>query len=478
MRGKLTEQLPEDGTAEDLFQQIQEEKEELAKNGELYREKLISTISPCDIPYSIPKSWIWVRLGELSKVITKGSSPKWQGISYTDADNGILFVTSENIGKGKMIFDKKKYIQKQFNDNHQSSILQKGDILTNIVGASIGRTALFDLDTENANINQAVCIIRLVNAAISEYVLQYLCSERAVNLMLGKVVDTARANLSLTSVSNLLLPLPPLAEQKRIVEKIEQIFSILDAIDALQAKYAGNLSALKAKLIDAAIQGKLTEQLPEDGTAEEHYIRVKESKDKTLRERRGRADKNIKEVDQYVPYSIPSNWKWIRLGEIGLFKKGPFGSALTKSMFVPKGVDTIKVYEQQHAIKKNADLGSYYITRTYFDDKMSGFEVKPGDILVSCAGTIGETYVMPDNIEQGIINQALMRVTLADGINKQFFQFYFDAYLKSSAKLGNGSAIINIPPFDIIKNWYFPLPPLAEQERIVNQLNELFAAMG
>ena len=125
MRGKLTEQLPEDGTAEDLFQQIQEEKEELAKNGELYREKLISTISPCDIPYSIPKSWIWVRLGELSKVITKGSSPKWQGISYTDADNGILFVTSENIGKGKMIFDKKKYIQKQFNLHSRTNMTRK-----------------------------------------------------------------------------------------------------------------------------------------------------------------------------------------------------------------------------------------------------------------------------------------------------------------------------------------------------------------
>lgn len=100
-----------------------------------------------------------------------------------------------------------------------------------------------------------------------------------------------------------------------------------------------------------------------------------------------------------MPFKIPSHWKWIRLGDIGLFKKGPFGSALTKSMFVQKGMDTVKVYEQQHAIKKDWELGTYYITREYFNEKMIGFEVMPGDIIVSCAGTIGETYIMPDEIE-------------------------------------------------------------------------------
>ena len=98
----------------------------------------------------------------------------------------------------------------------------------------------------------------------------------------------------------------------------------------------------------------------------------------------------------------------------------------------------------------------------------------PGDIIISCAGTIGETYIIPDGIEQGIINQALMRVTLAEGINKKFFQYYFDANLKKSAQIeSNGSAIKNIPPFDVLKNWYFPLTSIEEQGRIVEKIAAL-----
>ena len=222
------------------------------------------------------------------------------------------------------------------------------------------------------------------------------------------------------------------------------------------------------------MQGKLTQQLPEDGNAQDLYNVIQEEKEIILKERKGRADKNNTIVDETVPFEIPCTWKWIHLGEIGLFKKGPFGSALTKSMFVPKGEDTVKVYEQQHAIKKDESLGTYYITRDYFDEQMSGFEVKSGDIIVSCAGTIGETFIMPEEIEQGIINQALMRVTIVSSINKKFFQYFFDANLKKSAQNeSNGSAIKNIPPFDVLKKWYFPLVPINEQKRIVEKIEEI-----
>ena len=228
IQGKLTEQLESDGTAEELFVQIQEEKQKLIKEGKIKKEKPLPPVSDEEIPFEIPKSWKWVRLGNLSKLITKGSSPKWQGVNYTDSEKGILFVTSENVGVCQMLLQRKKYIEKKFNDTHKSSIIIKGDILTNIVGASIGRTAIFDENDENANINQAVCVIRLINYSMNNFILRYMSGNDAVSLMIGKTVDTARANLSLTSVANLLVPLPPLTEQKRIADKLDEILKIIE----------------------------------------------------------------------------------------------------------------------------------------------------------------------------------------------------------------------------------------------------------
>lgn len=230
IQGKLVEQRPEEGTGEKLYQQIQAEKQVLIERGEVYREKELSNISDDEIPFDIPNSWTWCKLGELTKTITKGSSPKWQGVSYTDKEHGILFVTSENVGAEQLLLSKEKYVGKGFNAMHPASILQKGDLLTNIVGASIGRTAVFDLDVADANINQAVCIIRLVNQNIADYVLKFLNSAVAIEMMTKKSVDSARANLSLTSVTNLLIPLPPLAEQKRIVAKLEEILPLCERL--------------------------------------------------------------------------------------------------------------------------------------------------------------------------------------------------------------------------------------------------------
>ena len=106
---------------------------------------------------------------------------------------------------------------------------------------------------------------------------------------------------------------------------------------------------------------------------------------------------------------------------------------------------------------------------------MKNFTVSSGDVIVSCAGTIGETYVMPDNIELGIINQALMRMTITKEIDLEYFLIYFDIILKKDSKTySKGSAIKNIPPFEILRNYLFPIPPFKEQERIVMKINKLF----
>lgn len=232
---------------------------------------------------------------------------------------------------------------------------------------------------------------------------------------------------------------------------------------------------LKNSILQRAIEGRLVEQRAEEGTGAELYKLINKNEIDLIKRGIIKKEKELLPIkeEEYL-FEIPKSWAWVRFGKLGRFKKGPFGSALTKDKFVPKGANTVKVYEQKNAIRKDATIGDYYITKEYFDEKLSGFLVSSGDILVSCAGTIGETFVMPQNIEKGIINQALMRMTLFEHINIDFFLIYFNYVLKNSAKESSkGSAIKNIPPFSILKNYLVALPPLAEQKRIVEKIEEL-----
>ncbi|WP_416333606.1 restriction endonuclease subunit S [Bacteroides stercoris] len=160
---------------------------------------------------------------------------------------------------------------------------------------------------------------------------------------------------------------------------------------------------------------------------------------------------------------------------MAFYKKGPFGSSLTKAMFVPKSNDTYKVYEQKNAIQKDNTLGSYFITKEKYDS-LIGFAIQPYDIIVSCAGTIGETYVLPQNSQEGIINQALMLIRLYSREIEQFYLLYFDFILKEEAyKESKGTAIKNIPPFDVLKGFHIPLPPISEQQRILKEIEHWFS---
>ena len=181
----------------------------------------------------------------------------------------------------------------------------------------------------------------------------------------------------------------------------------------------------------------------------------------------------IVNIDDEIPFDIPESWAWCRLGNLGEYKKGPFGSAITKSIFIEDTGSNPKVYEQKNAIYKNSIIGSYYITEEKFLELIS-FELNPDDIIVSCAGTIGETFIMPSDMRRGIMNQALMRVRLYNLQICKFYLIYFDLVLKKQSRLkGKGTAITNIPPLDILKKYLIPLPPLEEQKRIVEAIENL-----
>jgi len=236
-----------------------------------------------------------------------------------------------------------------------------------------------------------------------------------------------------------------------------------------------NAQQLRNSILQQAIQGKLVPQDPADEPASVLLQRIRKEKERLVKE--GKLKKKDLEskpiAEDEIPFEIPNGWAFCRLGDLGDYRKGPFGSSLTKSMFVPKSETSVKVYEQKNAIQKDWRLGEYYISSAKYES-MKSFTVLPGDIIVSCAGTIGETYYLPNDAVLGIINQALMRVKLFDNQMVLYWQLLFDYVMISNTKMkGNGSAIKNIPPFEILKNIVIPLPPLPEQRRIVAKIEEL-----
>lgn len=174
-------------------------------------------------PVSNEKGWEVKELGELSSLVTKGSSPNWQGIEYVTDDSQVLFVTSENVREGYLDLSKRKYLQNEFNEKQKRSILKKGDFLINIVGASIGRACMFDIETK-ANINQAVSLVRLKNECINEkYLLFFLNSKSALLQYDNMKVSVARANLSLQNIKDLEILNPPIQFQNQFAEKVQVI---------------------------------------------------------------------------------------------------------------------------------------------------------------------------------------------------------------------------------------------------------------
>ena len=372
--------------------------------------------------------WGTKKLGEVCETfngIWKGSKPPLRNVGVIRSTNFTKECGFDSRDEKTVFIDveEKKFLKRK---------LQCGDIVVERSGGGpnqpVGRVLYFNLKDGDYTISNFTSALRVKdNGELDSYYLyRALCAlyfSGVTAKMQGNSINII--NLHFDEYLNLDIPIPPLSEQKRIVKKIDAAF---DKIDALKANAEKNLANAK-ELFQSAL-------------------------DEAMRPKKG--------------------WVEKRLGEVGEYRKGPFGSSLTKRMFVPKGPTTIKVYEQKNAIRKSATLGEYYITRDYFNEKMRGFEVLPGDVIVSCAGTIGETFIMPENMEQGIINQALMRMRISALIDKSYFLYYFDHILKKSANdLSNGSAMKNIPPFSVFKQLIIPVTTLAEQQEIVKRLDFL-----
>jgi type I restriction enzyme S subunit len=214
----------------------------------------------------LPEGWCWASFDQITHLVTKGSSPNWQGFEYQEA--GVPFVRSQNVRWGYLDLDSSVYLPEEFNEDQSRSIIEVGDVLLNIVGASIGRAAEATRDLAGANLNQAVAIIRLVDRSIvPSYVVKYLVSARAQERIQHRVVDVARANLSLSDIKTMILPLPHLAEQRRIVEEVELRLSVVQALERSVEANLTRAERLRQAILKKAFQGRLVSQDPDDEPA-------------------------------------------------------------------------------------------------------------------------------------------------------------------------------------------------------------------
>jgi len=232
----------------------------------------------------LPEGWRWVKLGQLTYLITKGASPKWQGIRYVEDEQQVLFITSENVRKNYVDLAKSKFVEDRFNEKQPNSILAKGDLLFNIVGASIGRAAVFSNDVK-ANVNQAVSVVRLVYRETSSYLSAYLNSKIASVLYMRNIVDVARANLSLADVSNIPVPVSSIKEASVIQSILESHLFTIDHLTRTIDNALSQAGLLRQAILKKAFSGKLVPQDPNDEPASELLKRIKEEREKATQAR-------------------------------------------------------------------------------------------------------------------------------------------------------------------------------------------------
>lgn len=473
IQGKLIEQRDEEGTAKELLEKIKAEKEQLIKEKKIKKEKSLPEITEDEIPFEIPESWEWARIGQISALITKGTTPRGGNVAYLS--DGIGFLRAENVaGIDKLNISNLKYIDEDTHNNFlKRSILQENDILITIAG-TLGRTAIVKKEYLPLNANQAISIVRLVNGNMVNllYLVYAINSPSIQILIMGQKKITAIPNLTLEIIENCIIPLPPLEEQKRIVAKIESLMPYIEQYDkaytkveALNKKFPEDM---QKSILQYAIQGKLVEQRAEEGTAEELYVKIQEEKEKLIKEKKIKKEKPLPEIsEEEIPFEIPESWKWVRLRNI-VYNRGQKKPDKRFSY-----IDIGSIDNNNQRLNNNEQL----IEPDQAPSRARKI-VEYGDILYST--------VRPYLHNMCIINKEFKNEPIAStgfavmscykNIHNKFLFYFllspvFDAYANSTEN-SKGVAYPAINDERLYRA-VVPLPPLQEQKRIVEKIEEM-----
>ncbi len=432
IQGKLVEQRSEEGTAEELYQQIQDAKQKLNKEVKIKKEKHLDEIEEGEIPFDVPESWKWVRIGKIVYSVTAGGDKPSDFSETKDVKHPVPVVANGVTNDGII--------------GYTSQARAKAGTITIAGRGTIGFSLLRNYD---------YCpVVRLIVVDIPpmlcpEY-LQYV-----IQALPEKSVGTSIPQLTVPMLLPKVIPLPPLEEQHRIVAKIEELLPYVDryaeAYEKLEQFNAKFPEDMKKSILQYAIQGKLVEQRPEDGTAEDLYRRIK-------------TGNKVKEIDpEECPFDIPDNWKWVRMGEIGDTNIGLTYKPTDKS---DQGVIVLRSSNIQNGRMDYADIVK---VQCEIPERAM---ISKGDLLI-CArngsrSLVGKTAVVD---QDGMAFGAFM-AKFSSPINS-FIYYFLQSPIFRGQLDGVKTETINQITQDMLKNQLLPLPPLEEQHRIVDKIEEL-----
>ena len=469
VQGRLVEQRPEEGTAEELYRQIQEEKQRLIKEGKIKKEKTLPEITEDEVPFDIPESWKWVRLGNISTY-----SQKKEKIVASDINKDMWLLDLEDIEKetGRII-QKSTIVNRKVNGDKVR--FNKGQILYSKLRPYLKKVLVAP---ENGISTPEIVPFSMYGKINPEYIVVVLTCPHVDFAINSVTYGVKMPRVGTETMCNLLVPLPPLAEQKRIVAKIEELLPYIDRYEKAWSKledfnkrFPGDM---QKSVLQMAIQGKLVEQRPEEGTGEELYRQIQAEKQSLIKSGKIKKEKPLPEISEdEIPFDIPVNWIWVRFSEIAEFLNGDRGINYPKrSEYVTNGVPWINTgHITADGFLDTSTMN--YITEEKYNSLRNG-KIKSGDLVYCLRGATFGKVARVEPYPKGAIASSLMIIRMISRDLREYILTYLKSPLayQQLHLYNNGSAQPNLAAKDVAK-YLIPLPPLAEQKRIVQKLEQI-----
>ena len=439
-----------------------------------YAEPLpdVKKINLDEDPFEIPESWCWSTLGNCCEMYTGNSIPEnVKKTKYTGLSDGHNYIATKDISFQQSI-DYDNGVKIPFNEDFK--IAYKNAILMCIEGGSAGRKiGILDQDVCFGN---KLCMF-YTKKLYNKYVFYYLQSPAFRELFSGNMTGII-GGVSIKKLKNILIPIPPLSEQKRIVAKIEELLPFIDRYEQAWSKLEQFNSRfpedMKKSLLQYAIQGKLVEQRPEDGTAEELFARIQEEKQRLIAQKKIKKEKPLPEIaNDEKPFDIPESWKWVYL--IDLVEEKPSNGYSPKGVTYPTEIRNLTLTATTSG--KFKDDAFKYVDIP--EEDALKYWLKKNDLLIQRSNSrelVGTSCIYTGTDNAYIYPDLMMRMRVLSEVDVQYIDYVLKSPMTRNYYMANASGTSESMPKINQKTVSFtlvPLPPLAEQKCIVEKLEQL-----